>query len=195
MPYGGNHVFPHNPASGAAPLDPGQINPEFSGQASNGRPGGLDGDGCRPGGRLFDGHRCRPRSRGDRCGRRQRRGSLDSGGSPDRCGCWGTGGRGGRHRRCGGCLRGGGRRTRGFEQHERLSDLHRIPLFHQHLRDEPTRRARHLNHRLVGLDFQERLARLHDVALGHKNSDHIAGGNIFAQIGQFELGGHGGIPR
>ena len=45
MPYGGNHVFPYNPASGTAPLHPGQINPEFSGQASNGRPGGLDGEG------------------------------------------------------------------------------------------------------------------------------------------------------
>jgi hypothetical protein len=77
-----------------------------------------------------------------------------------------------------------------LEHHERLPDLDRLPLFHEHLRDPSARGARHLDHGLVGLDLEQRLARLHHVALGHEDGDDVTGGDVLSEVGQLEFGGH-----
>ena len=55
----------------------------------------------------------------------------------------------------------------------------------------PTDRTRNLDGGLVRLEFDNRLVRLDDVAFFNQQRDDIARLDILAQVGQFELRGHG----
>ena len=182
---GGHDVLTQNPPSRPAPLDATEINAELTGEPSHRRTGGIDRSRSRRRHRSFRFHGGLHRNR--RRGNRHGIGRRDLGhGGGDRD--W---------RRLGGGHRSGLRgRRRGagrLEGDERLPHLDSVPLLDQDARDAAPGGAWHLDDGLVGFDFQERLARLDHVPGGDKHGDDIAGGDVFAQIGQLEIGGHGGV--
>ena len=182
---GSHDVLAENPTRRPAPLDATEIHAELTGESADGRPGGLDrSHSRRRRGRLrLAGGLDDDRRRGNRHGI-GRRDLCHSGGGRDR-------------RRLGGCRCSGlrGRRSGAgrLEGDERLPHLDGVPLLDEDTHDAATGGAGHLDDGLVGLDFQERLARLDHVPGGDEHADDIARGDVFAQIGQLEIGGHGGV--
>ena len=182
---GSHDVLAEDPTRRPAPLDATEIHAELTGEPAHGRPGGLDrSHSRRRRGRLrLEGGLDDNRRRGSRHGL-GRRDLRHSGGGRDR-------------RRLGGCRHSGlrGRRSGAgrLEGDKRLPHLDGVPLLDEDTHDAAPGGAGHLDDGLVGLDFQERLARLDDVPGGNEHADDIARGDVFAQIGQLEIGGHGGV--
>ena len=74
------------------------------------------------------------------------------------------------------------------------ADLDLVALLDANFLDRAGDRRRHLDGRLVGLEFQDRLIAGDGVAHLDHHVHHVAAGDVFAKLRDFEFS-HGTMPR
>ena len=77
-----------------------------------------------------------------------------------------------------------------FDLHDRRADFDRVAFADEDLGDLAGLRAGDRHRGLVGLDFEQILIRFDDVAFADKDRQHVAGFDIFAEVGKLDLSGH-----
>ena len=80
-----------------------------------------------------------------------------------------------------------GFRLRPIHREDHLSNFDLLALFHADLLHRPAHRRRHLDHRLVGFQLHDRLARVHFGSRLYHQAHEIALRNIFSQLRKFEF--------
>ena len=79
---------------------------------------------------------------------------------------------------------------RRFDLHDRRADFDRVAFADENLGDLAGLRRGDRHRGLVGLDLEQVLVGFHGVAFADEDRQHVAGFDVFAEIGELDLGWH-----